>query len=70
MQQVDEAQRRIQKAVPDALISRGDYDWSLSVAPANKSCGIIVFEHFDDGRFYAADVDAVIAELKKLGSFR
>ena len=63
--EVDEAERRIREAVPDALISRGDFDWSLAVCRSDKRCAYIVFQHFDDGREIRADIDAVIAELKK-----
>ena len=67
IEDVNAAEARIRRECPDALVARTDYDWSLSVAKADRSKGFIVFRTSrpDRGRTcHIGDVGKIIAALK------
>lgn len=47
---VDAAEALIRKLRPDAIISRDDFDWSLSVKDKDSEIAIILFQNGDEGR--------------------
>lgn len=68
---VDAAEARIRREYPGVLVSRGDYDWALSVAKADKSIAFIVYRPGVASRnqtMAIGDVDKIIAALKAQGA--
>lgn len=67
---VEQAEKRIREAVPDAIIARTDYHFGLSVANAARTKGFIVFQPPRDDigqreiKSSFADIEQVIKVLR------
>lgn len=62
---VDAAEKIIRAERPDLVISRGDYDWSLSVASKPQGHGVILFqpEREENGQ---REISSTLEEVKNI----
>lgn len=66
MKDVDNAESLIRQLRPDIMISRGDYDWALSICDKDRTCAFIVFRPEMDGR---DEISSTLDQIRDLCFF-